>query len=45
VRRGGGSDGRGKAQWLGIHEGKSTIFVVGGADGIAFIFCLSGLVE
>ncbi len=36
--RGEGSDGRGKAQWLGVPEGKSTIFVVGGADGIAFIF-------
>jgi hypothetical protein len=29
-RRGVGSDGRGKAQWLGFQEGKSTIFVGGG---------------
>jgi hypothetical protein len=38
-----GPDGRGKAQWLGVQEGKSTIFVVGGADGIAFIFRPGGL--
>ncbi len=31
-------DGRGKAQWLGVQEGKSIIFVVGGVGGIAFIF-------
>ena len=37
------SDGRGKAQWLGVQEGKSTIFVVGGVDGIAFIFRPGGL--
>ena len=43
MRRGVGSDGQGKAQWLGVQEGKSTIFVVGGADGIAFIFRLGGL--
>ena len=39
VRRGVGSDSRGKAQWLGVQEGKSTIFFVGGGGGgIAFIF-------
>jgi hypothetical protein len=38
VRRGVGSDGRGKAQRLGFQEGKSTIFVGGGGGGIAFIF-------
>ncbi len=43
MRRGVGSDGRGKAQWLGVQEGKSTIFVVGGADGTAFIFRPGGL--
>ncbi len=43
MRLGVGSDGRGKAQWLGVQEGKSTIFVVGGADGIAFIFQPGGL--
>jgi hypothetical protein len=30
VRRGVSSDGRGKAQWLGVPGGKLTIFVVGG---------------
>ena len=30
VRQGVGSDGRGKAQWLGVQEGKSTIFIGGG---------------
>ncbi len=30
VRRGVSSDGRGKAQWLSVQEGKLTIFVVGG---------------
>jgi hypothetical protein len=30
VRRDVGSDGRGKAQWLSVREGKLTIFVVGG---------------
>jgi hypothetical protein len=44
VRRGGGSDGRGKAQWLGVQGGKLTIFVVGGGGGgIAFIFRPDGL--
>ena len=38
-----GSDGRGKAQWPGIPEGKLTIFVVGGGGGIAFIFRPGGL--
>ncbi len=37
MHQGVGSDGRGKAQWLGVQEGKLAIFVgVGG--GIAFIF-------
>ena len=36
-------DGRGKVQWLGVHKGKSTIFIVGGADGIPFIFRPVGL--
>ncbi len=43
MRRGVGSDGRGKAQWLGIQEGKSAIFVGGGGGGIAFIFRPGGL--
>ena len=43
MRRGVGSDGRGKAQWLGVQEGKSTIFVEGGGDVIAFIFRMGGL--
>ena len=30
MRQGVGSDGRGKAQWLGVQEGKLTIFVGGG---------------
>ena len=38
-----GSDGRGKAQWLGVQEGKSAIFVGGGGGGIAFIFRPGGL--
>ena len=38
-----GSDGRGKVQWLGVQEGKSTIFVEGGGDVIAFIFRPGGL--
>ena len=38
MRRGVGSDGRGKAQCLGVQEGKSTIFVGGWGDVIAFIF-------
>ena len=38
MHRGVGSDGRGKAQWLGVQEGKSAIFVGGGGGGIAFIF-------
>ena len=33
---------RGKAQWLGFLEGKSTIFVGGGGGVIAFIFRLCG---
>jgi hypothetical protein len=37
-----GSDGRGKAQWLGVQEGKLRIFIVGGG-GIAFIFRPDGL--
>ena len=36
--RGVGSDGRGKVQWIGVQEGKSSIFVVLGGGGIAFIF-------
>ena len=36
--RGVGSDGRGKAQWLVVQEGKSAIFVGGRGGGIAFIF-------
>ena len=40
MRRGVGSDGRGKAQWLGVQEGKSTILVGG---GVAFIFQPGGL--
>ena len=45
MRRGVSSDGRGKAQWLGVQEGKSIIFVVGGGGGggIAFIFRPGGL--
>ena len=43
MHRGVGSDGRGKAQWLGVQEGKSAIFVEGGGGGIAFIFRLGGL--
>ena len=38
-----GSDGREKAQWLGVQEGKLTIFVVGGGGGIAFMFRPGGL--
>ncbi len=41
--RGVGSDGQGKAQWLGVQEGKSTIFVGGGGGGTAFIFQPVGL--
>jgi hypothetical protein len=36
-------DGRGKAQWLGVQEGKSAIFVGGGGGVIAFIFRPGGL--
>ena len=36
------SDGRGKAQWLGVQEGKSTIVVGRGGGGIAVIFRLGG---
>ncbi len=43
MRRGVGSYGRGKAQLLGFQEGKSTIFVGGGGDVIAFIFLPGGL--
>jgi hypothetical protein len=43
VRQGVGSDGRGKAQWVGVQEGKSAIFVGGGGGGIAFIFRPGGL--
>jgi hypothetical protein len=45
VRRGVSSDGRGKAQWLGVPGGKLSIFVVGGGGGggIAFIFRPGGL--
>ena len=43
MRRGVGSDGRGKAQRLGFQEGKSTIFVGGGGGVIAFIFRPGGL--
>ncbi len=45
MNRGVGSDGRRKAQWLGVHEGKSTIFVGGGGDVIAFIFRPGGLIR
>ncbi len=38
MRRGVGSDGRGKAQWLVVQEGKSAIFVGGRGGGIAFFF-------
>ena len=38
MRQGVGSDGRGKAQWLVVQEGKSAIFVGGRDGGIAFIF-------
>ena len=41
--RGVGSEGRGKAQWLGIQEGKLTNFHCGGGEGIAFIFQPGGL--
>ena len=41
--RGVGLDGRGKAQWLGVQEGKSAIFVGVGGCGIAFIFRPGGL--
>ena len=40
MRRGVGSDGRGKAQRLCFQMGKLTIFVGGGGAGIAFIFKL-----
>jgi hypothetical protein len=43
VCRGVGSEGRGKAQWLGIQEGKLTTFHCGGGGGIAFIFQPGGL--
>ena len=44
MRRGVSSVSPGKAQWLGIQEGKSIKFVVGGGvGGIAFIFRPGGL--
>ncbi len=43
MRRGVGSDGRGKAQWLGIQEGKSDIFVWGGVVGSPSFFLPGGL--
>ena len=43
MRWGVGSDGRGKAQWLVVQEGKSAIFVGGRGGGIAFIFRPGGL--
>jgi hypothetical protein len=43
MRRVVGSDGRGKAQWLGVQEEKLAIFVWGGGCGIAFIFRPGGL--
>ncbi len=43
MHRGVGSDGQGKAQWLGVQEGKSAIFVGGRIDVIAFIFQPGGL--
>ena len=44
MHRGVGSDGWGKAQWLGVQEGKSTIFGGGGGGGgSAFIFQPDGL--
>ena len=48
MRRGVGSDGRGKAQWLVVQEGKSAIFVGGRGGGIAFIFrpgCLNRMIR
>ncbi len=38
MRRGVGSDGWGKAQWLVVQEVKSVIFIGGRGGGIAFIF-------
>ncbi len=38
-----GLDGPGKAQWLGVQEVKSEIFVGGWGGGIAFIFGSGGL--
>ena len=43
MRRGVGSDGRGKAQWLVVQEGKLAIFVGGRGGGIAFFFRLGCL--
>ncbi len=40
-----GTYGQGKAQWLGVQEGKSTISVGGGGDVIAFIFRPVGLIR
>ena len=34
-----GLDGRGKVQWLGFLEGKSTIFVGGGGGSPSFFDC------
>ncbi len=38
IRLVGGFDTWDKAQWLGVQEGKSAIFVGGRGGGIAFIF-------
>ena len=41
-------DGRGKAQWLVVQEGKLAIFVGGRGGGIAFIFqpgCLNQTIQ
>ncbi len=48
MRWGVGSDGRGKARWLVVQEGKSAIFVGGRGGGIAFIFrpgCLNQMIH
>ena len=43
MRRGVSLDGRWKAEWLVVLEGKSAIFVGGRGGGIAFIFQLGCL--
>ena len=43
MRRGVGSDGRGKAHLLVVQEGKLAIIVGGRGGGIAFIFQPGGL--